>query len=307
MSSRANKVAYNILIVFLKGVSKLPFGFLYGLSTFFSYVFQYIVGYRKNVVMINLQNAYPEKTEKEIKKIVRAFYLNLTDTMLESIKAWSMTREQFEQRMKFSNSEMLEKFFKENKNLIVLSMHYANWEWAPFVQTYMKHRYLVVYNEVRGNSSFEKFLNQMRTRWGAEMVASHQTARLLMRKTEFDTPIALVLLADQRPPNITSFWTTFLNQETSFISGPEKLAHRFNLPVFFFHVNRVKRGYYEIGYKLITEEPARMEPDEILLAYIREMEKYINKNPENYLWSHKRWRQQRPDNVPMIVEKNYES
>lgn len=300
MSNRDNKLAYSILITFLKGVSKLPFGVLYGLSTFLSYIFQYVIGYRKSVVMTNLQNAYPEKDKKEIKKIARAFYLNLSDTMLETIKAWSMTREQFEQRMKFTNNEMLEKIFEENRNIIVLSMHYANWEWAPFVQIYMKHRYLVVYNEVRGNSLFEDFLNRMRTQWGAEMVASHQTARLLMRKTEFDTPIALVLLADQRPPNITPFWTTFLNQETSFITGPEKLAHRFNPPVFFFHVNRIKRGHYEIEYKLISEEPAQIEPNKILMAYIREMEKCINKNPENYLWSHKRWRQQRPENMPMI-------
>lgn len=299
MNRKNNKIAYHILIFFLKGVSKLPFGVLYGLSTFFSYLFQYVIRYRKKVVIANLKNAYPEKDDREIRKIVRGFYLNLTDTMLESIKAWSMTRKQFEQRMKFTNSEILDRFYAENKNMILLSLHNANWEWAPFVQIYMKHRYMVVYNKVRADSSFENFLNQMRTRWGAEMVASNKTALLLMRKKEFETPFAFVLLADQRPPIATNFWATFLNQETSLITGPEKLAHRFNQPVFFFHVNRVKRGHYEIGYTLIAEEPNKMEPNQILLAYIREMEKCINKNPETYLWSHKRWRQKRPENMPM--------
>jgi KDO2-lipid IV(A) lauroyltransferase len=108
-------------------------------------------------------------------------------------------------------------------------------------------------------------------------------------------------LADQRPPRNSKFWTRFLNHETAFFEGVEKLSRKLDLAVVFLDVQKVRRGYYEVTLKKLFDNAGQTKENEVTLACIREMEDEIRKKPEFWLWSHKRFKHTRPENINLIV------
>lgn len=299
MAFRSSTLLNKILIALLIAVSKLPFQALYALSDFMAVLLQYIFKYRRKVIHDNLVKAFPEKSESEIRQIMKTFYRHFCDITLESVKAWSMTGEEFESRNTYRGLEDLNRCFDQGKSVILLGMHYNNWEWSAYAQVKVKHTFLVVYNPVRGNQMFEDFILKMREKWGSRTIPVHKSARTVMEFHKLQVPICLALAADQRPPVVTRFWVKFLNQEACFHLGPEKIAQRTNQPIYFHLTRKIARGKYETSFIPMIEEPAGVSSEIIMTTYVRMMEKYIREAPEYYLWSHKRWKQVRPDGYPL--------
>lgn len=295
-----NRIGNAIGIFFLKALSYLPFWFLYGLSDIFSLALFHIIKYRREVVLINLRLSFPEKSEKEIYEIARVFYRHLADMILETIKGYSMSWESFTKRITFVGIEKMNEYYDKGKSIVLLGMHYNNWEWSATIQRLMKHKSLLLYDPVRGNPQFEKYLLYIRERWGAEYIPVNKSARIVLDFHNRKIPAALGLGADQRPATITRLWTVFLNQEACFVPGPEKIVRKANNPVFFQLIRKKKRGHYEMSVIPLIENPADLTEEEILLTYIRTMEKYIREKPEYYLWSHRRWKQKRPAEYPLF-------
>ena len=227
----------------------------------------------------------------------------MCDLTVESVKLYSMTENQLKKRLIIKGTEVADELYKKGKSVIVFAFHYNNWEWCSFMQTKVKQKVLMVHNPMRDNPEMQKFLEHSRGQWGGEHVPVHQTARVTMKYMQEGQLTALWLAADQTAPAHSKFWTIFLNREASFFTGPEKIAVKTNHPIFFQHVKRIKRGYYEVDYSLMIEEPASMEPEEILLKYVDKMEEIIRKEPEYYLWSHRRWKHTRPVDTPLIERK----
>jgi KDO2-lipid IV(A) lauroyltransferase len=301
MGLRSSTIINKIIIGSLKWISKLPFPVIYGLSDFLSVILQYVAGYRRGVIFDNLRRSFPEKNPKEIRCLMRKFYVHFCDISLETAKAWNMGREDFARRVTIKGAEEMNRLADEGKSVVLLAMHYNNWEWSSITQAYLKHQYLVVYNPVRGNPMFEEYLLAMREKFGAKTIPFHKSARTLVDFHKMERPVCLALGGDQRPPVITPFWTTFLNQEACFNPGPEKIAKRTNQPVFFILMRKLKRGHYEIEFIPLIENPAELSHEDILLKYVRTMEKYIAEAPEYYLWSHKRWKQKRPEGYELYL------
>ena len=290
----------NIGITFLNGIAELPFWFIYILSdVLFVFVF-FIIGYRKKVVFQNLQNSFPDKNKKEIKVIARKFYHHFCDLTLETIKMSGMKERDYRKRITIKNNHLVNDYFDQGKSVIVLTMHYNNWEWSNCFPLHIKHKILGVYKPLH-NAVFDKYLNNIRAKMGAEMVADSKVLRRVVEAEKKSELIFTWLAADQTPPPTSKFWTTFMNQETPFFSGPEKIAARTNHPVFFHYNKKIKRGYYEINLIPMFENPKEIESKEILLDYIRRVEQLINTKPEYYLWSHRRWKHKRPEGIPMIT------
>lgn len=290
-----NSIIVNILI----GISYLPFWIMFGISDFFFLILRYVVKYRYKVITENLSKAFPEKTEHEIKKLTNKFYHHFCDIFFETIKSYSISSKQMNKRIKFKNINLLNEHFDNGKSIIILGMHYNNWEWNTFLPNKSKHKILVLYNPLRGNAAFEKFLLKIRTRWGCKFTPVHKSRRIVFDIAKAKTPVALGLAADQTAPPSSKFWTTFLNREAPFFSGPEKIAHHSNLPVFLHHARKVKRGVYEVEFIPLFENPKEVAPNEMLLSYIRKMEEIIAEEPAYYLWSHRRWKHKRPKDIPL--------
>jgi len=292
-----NKTLTGILIL----VSRLPFGVIYGLSDFFYLLVRYVIKYRKKVIIENLSYAFPEKSDKEIKKLTAKYYRHFCDLSLETVKLLHMGREQVNKRIKYKGAELLNKYFKEGNSVIVLAMHHNNWEWCSSVQLFIDHLVLMVYSPMRGNNAFEEFLIHSREQWGGVCVPIHKSARTILEFNKQGRPTALWLAADQAAKATSKFWTVFLNREAPFFSGPEKIAKKTNQPVFFHQIRKTGRGKYEVEFIPLFKNPAEVTEKDILLGYVRKMEEIIRKEPEFYLWSHRRWKHKRPENIPLTT------
>lgn len=294
------RIGNELVVLLLTLVSILPFWIIYGISDFLYVVLNYVVGYRKKVIYDNLTHAFPEKNADEIKTIANKFYHHFCDFSLETVKLHSMSQKQIDKRVKVVGTDILNSLTESGKSIVLMGFHYSNWEWASSMQTKSKHQLLMVYSPLRGNSAMERFISHSRGKWGGKSIPIHKTARALLSYIKKGEPAALWLAADQRPPANSPFWTTFLNREAPFFSGPEKIAMKTNNPVIFTYMRKIGRGKYEGIFQKLIDEPQKMESKDILLTYIRRMEEIIYEAPEYYLWSHKRWIHKRPENIPLV-------
>jgi KDO2-lipid IV(A) lauroyltransferase len=283
-------------IFFLKILAKLPFRIIYLISDVFYLFVHYVIGYRKNVVTNNLKNAFPEKSENEIKSIVRKYYRYFSDLTLETIKMRSMNPSDFEKRMIVTNADLVNRYFELGKSVLVLTMHYNNWEWGTYLSVHLKHKSLAVYKPLQ-NVVFDKFMNQTRTKFGTELIKNDQIYKRILKAEKQNELVFIWLAGDQTPPFFHKGWFRFLNQDALFYPGPAIISKRFDQPVFFQKIEKTGRGMYETTFELLVENSSLFTETEIIKIYIRRMEELIREKPEFYIWSHRRWKHKRPEGV----------
>jgi len=245
------------------------------------------------VVLQNLYNSFPEKSEQEILKICDSYFRYLCDLFLETLKTLKMTEKEAKERCHFHNTPWLVEFLKEKKSIIIVMGHYGNWEWAgPSFTLNTSYQLVVIYRPL-SNVYFEKMMSGMRTKFGTKITEVNQTLRdMVAHRNKIVTATAFI--ADQAAVTDVVYWTNFMNQDTAVFIGPEKLAKKFNYPVVYMNVKRVKRGYYEIFPELLFEKPQETSDNEISEKFTRRLEEEIVADPSVWLWSHRRWKMNRP-------------
>lgn len=294
----SKKKSSHIGIFCLKLLSKLPLSVLYLVSDFLFVLIFYLVGYRKKVVYNNLRNSFPEKTEKEIRKIRRRFYRHFADLMVEIVKVAGIGEKEFKKRMRIKNPELMNRFFEQGRSVIMITMHYSNWEWTNIFSLFLRHKILAVYKPLH-NQQFERYFQNIRSRFDAETVPMTHVLRRLVKANQEKELVAPGLVGDQTPPAFHKHWTIFLNQETLFYPGAAAISRKFNHPVVFIRIDKIRRGYYELTFETLFENPENHSEAEIMKAYVHKMEEIIVAKPEYYLWSHRRWKHKRPADVPL--------
>ncbi|MBX2900283.1 MAG: lysophospholipid acyltransferase family protein [Cyclobacteriaceae bacterium] len=286
-------VVYCISLPFIYSLSALPFKVLYLFSDFFYVLMFHFIGYRKTVVLQNLKKSFPEKTNQQINKICKHFYHNLCDFILEITKAITMSKKSLQQRCRFDpeTGALLSRLADANKSVILVMGHIGNWEWAcNAFNLSVKHQLYVIYHPVT-NKYFDRLMYRIRTRNETKLIAMQNTYReMALHKNELNVT---VFVADQTPRPDNAYWTTFLNQDSPVFKGMEVIAKKMNLPVLYASVNKVKRGFYEMHCEVLAEVPAKTSEGELSEMYIRRLEKDIVAQPENWLWSHRRWKHKR--------------
>ena len=288
------KIADRILFyLILKPLSYFPLGVLFFFSSIVGFLTYYVVRYRRKVVRTNLEHAFPEKDISEIIQIEKAFYKRFVDFIFESIKAVSISHSELMKRTSIKNPELINTYFKEGKNVIVTCGHINNWEfYALSLPHQVPYTTFSVYQPLK-NTFYDRILYNSRTRNGMKLIETRQLIPFF--KEEVKKPRMVAIVNDQSPSSKESaHWNTFLHQETGWNVGPEKLSKKFNYCVLFGHAKRVKRGYYEVEFKTISDHPQKTKDGEITDAYAKILEELINAIPESWLWSHKRWKHKRP-------------
>ncbi len=279
---------YYVVFGFFYLLSLLPMRLLYFISDGIYLLVYYVIGYRKETVMANLGLAFPEKSMEERVKIAKAFYHNLIDSFIETIKLVSASRRFLEKRIT-ANWEVLDPLYKSGRSCQLHLGHTFNWEWGHHVlSSHTKYPVLVVYMPL-SNAVMERLMYRLRTRHGNTFIAAGNMGKAM--ESFKGTQYLLGLVADQSPGNLpNAYWMDFFGRPTGFVSGPEKGARAGNLPVLFTSIVKPKRGYYQGFFEVACEDPNSLKEGELTLRYARYMEKVIRKNPEMWLWSHRRWK-----------------
>ena len=284
-----------VLLFPLWVIGIMPLWLLHGLASIVYLLMHRVIGYRKKVVIKNLRNAFPEKSDKELSAIMKRFYKQLCDTFVESLYQHRITPEESIRRYKFENTVLYDDLIARNKNIICMTGHYANWEWSNFGWRQMPHRTVGVYKPLM-NKLFDRYFIYLRTRMGSQVVPIRETFKFAVKALRNKDRWAILLVGDQRPvPHEIKLWINFLNQDTPVVLGPEKMAQKFNAAVVFFDVQPVKRGYYKVIPTLLFENTKETTDHEITKKFFEILEKQIRNRPEYYLWSHKRWKYTREE------------
>ena len=274
--------------IFIKLFKFVPFWLLYLISDFLRFLFFYIIPYRKKVVFSNLKKAFPNKNDKEIKYLAKEFYKNLSDILLESLKGLSLSKDGFLKRFRIVNPELLDNYYEQNLSVINLAGHYANWEWGiQAVNMQVKHQVVSIYKKL-SNKHLETYIKEKRERFGMMLIPMEETKSIFANQ---EKPVSVILAADQNPGDVNkAIWVDFLGIKTAFIHGPEAYANKLGLPVVYFNVQRVKRGFYTLEIIPVTDNPRKLKKGELTKVYAGILEEIIKNKAQDWLWSHKRWK-----------------
>jgi KDO2-lipid IV(A) lauroyltransferase len=276
-------------IVFLYLTSLLPFWFLYLISDVLFVVIYYLVHYRRAVVQQNLANAFPEKSVQERLQIERKYYRYLADLIVETVKMITVSEKQIQKRVVATNSELVHEYFAKGKSIIAVAGHYCNWEMAALNFNFVTDkRFMIVYKPL-SNQMFNDFFIKIRSRFGGQPVAMKQTLRKMV---EYRKELTVsVLVGDQTPvKHEVNYFTDFLNQPTAVFLGIEKIAKTIDAAVVFYDMKRVKRGYYTYTLIPLTENAKETAEHEITDMHVHYLDGMIRREPQYWVWSHRRWK-----------------
>lgn len=280
----------------IKPLSLLPFSAIYLISDFVAFLLEHIVAYRKEVILNNLINAFPDKNLLELKKIRTKFYKHFADLIFEVLKGLSVSEKEMSKRVVFENLTDFNRFYKEGRDVLLVLGHYGNWEIAASrLPKIVSHNILGIYKPL-SNVFFDNKMKETRSKFGLDLVPIKKT-NIRMRE-KIGRPKSAAFLTDQRPGNPNRcYWTTFLNQETGVLIGAEKFARVFDMPVVYASVYKEKRGHYKVVFETLFEFPKETERGEITEKHTKKLESDIIKHPHLWLWSHKRWKHKKPETM----------
>jgi KDO2-lipid IV(A) lauroyltransferase len=290
-----DRISVFFLKVFIYPLSLLPFGVLYAIGKLFSFLMQSVFSYRKKVVHDNLKKCFPEKSPKALNDIENQFYDYLGQLFMEGIKSFTMSKSESIKRCFITNPEVLDYYYEQNKDVILLFGHNENWEWTPLASdAQVKHRIGGIYKPVKN-----KYLNQWivdnRTRYGSMVLSMKETFPYYESQPKERTAIGFI--ADQNPGNPkTAVWVDFFGMKTAFVAGPARVAHQFDLPLVFVNIEEQEKGFYEIQFENFIANPHDFSEVEIIQKFAARIEAKIRKRPHVWLWSHKRWKHKLPEN-----------
>ncbi len=293
--SFSKAISFYLALPFIYFFSILPMSWLYGLSKLIFLLMYQLLKYRRRVVFNNLKNSFPEKSIAEIQKIERDFYKILSDYIVESIKSFTAGKSLILSMGRIVPNAEFEALAKDQKNIIISAGHVVNQEIVNlFLSASEQFPYHVkaAYHSL-ANPYFDRFFFRSRTRFGSGMYSMKESYKAIEQQ-EYMRPFAFFLLNDQSAPPKRAYWARFLNQDTSFYKGMAVFAQKYDMPVFYAHVRRPKRGYFEIEFIKISDRPGSLSEAQILEPHVKLLEQNILEDPQIWLWSHKRWKHSKP-------------
>lgn len=279
---------YYLIYGLLYAFSLLPMWLLYIISDILAILVFVVIGYRRKVILDNIAIAFPDKTEKERKKIARQFYHNFVDNFIETIKLLSVSPAWINKRFQL-DSDPFTKIFNDGRKVQLHLGHNFNWELAnAFMPLHTQFEFLVVYMPIK-NKAMNRLFMKLRTRTGSKMLPATNMRNAIVpyRYSQY----MLALVADQAPGSPSNaYWLNFFGKPTPFVRGPESGARVGNIPVVFAEIYKTKRGHYRVHIEVGAENPRELPEGELTRRYIRFLERSITNHPEMWLWSHRRWK-----------------
>lgn len=278
-------------------LSLLPLCVHYVLSDALYFLVYRLLHYRVKVVRKNISESFPEKDASELRHIERGFYHWFCDYIVESVKLLTMSQRQMKRRLVFKGTDVVGQVVAEGQSCAVYLGHYCNWEWITSLPLWVTPAAQCgqIYHAIE-NPLFDRLFLRLRQRFGAVCIPMAETLRRIVKYRQEGRPVVIGYISDQVPFwNNIHHWCQFLNHDTPVLTGTERLARQTGHAVFYMDVRRVRRGYYEAEFQLISREPKQLAEYEVTDEYFRRLEASIRRDPACYLWSHNRWKRTREE------------
>lgn len=270
-------------------ISLFPFPLIYIFSWIIYFFVRYIIKYRSEIILNNLKHSFPDKSLKDLKKIRNKFYRNYSEITVETIKILLISKKQLIRMIAIEENDDFDKLLSSERGAIILTGHLGNFELAgQLFGLKLQHPVFPAYKPMK-NKAIDDIIHRIRTRYETKYTPIKSILKTLLEN--IDSGIYIVFLNDQSPTRGSAHaWFEFLNQETRFFTTPEKFAIKYNLPVYFIKMNRIKQGRYLLTSEIISENPQEEKEHAITEKYVKKLEAAIRSNPNGWLWSHRRWK-----------------
>jgi KDO2-lipid IV(A) lauroyltransferase len=291
------------MVFLLRSLGRLPLASLYGLARLVYFVTFRVLRWRRDLAARNIARSFPEKTEAERTAILEQSYRNMSEVFVELLWGWRATAEQLTDRMTIDNPELVARFVAEGRSVIALTAHVCNWEWLlPGAGAHFGIPIDAVYKPIRV-ASLDTYMREARGRFGGQPIPIKSFAFELLRRA--GQPRAYGLVADQTPlKSMDKHWTRFLNQDTAFFVGAEKIARFLEAPAVYVAMRRLSRGRYAVHLHVLAEPPYDVPETSgdqgdtwITEAYARKLEQEISASPADWLWVHNKWKYPKPESA----------
>ncbi|MEN8187004.1 MAG: lipid A biosynthesis acyltransferase [Bacteroidota bacterium] len=285
-----NFLVYILSFPLILLVSILPFWALYLLSDFIYLILFYIVGYRKKVVLDNLKIAFPDKSDTELKQLRKKFYHHFVDIFMEMIKTFTISEKEILKRFFITNEQEFANFLEKHPSAIIVSSHYANYEWFLGQNIVIKTDTFGVYKKIK-NKYFDNFVKRSRSKFSTILVPTKELFPLMEKNFANKRPGIYGFLNDQSPKMKKAHHSsTFFGVEVPVHTAAEMLAKKYNYPVLYFNTEKIKRGFYKTTMHVLSESPRELPDYKITDMFMQKLEIQIRKQPEYYFWTHKRFK-----------------
>ncbi|NLP57952.1 lysophospholipid acyltransferase family protein [Lutibacter sp. B1] len=285
-----NLIIYILVYPLIWLVSILPFRVLYIISDFIYLLIYYVIGYRKKVVLNNLKLAFPKKSDEELTIISKKFYRHFVDIFIEMIKSFTISKKELAKHAVYTNVDLINNLQKDGKSLIIIGSHYANWEWLFGLSSYINYKSYTAYTKVKNKYFNDKILTS-RGRFGFNLKQSSKIITEIESNYTNNIQAMYGLLSDQSPQlKKTHYWGEFLGTKIPIHTGAEMLAKKYDMNLVYIETKKIKRGYYESTFSLITKESKKYADYKLTDIFLEKLEKQIYAEPEYYFWTHKRFK-----------------
>lgn len=271
-------------------LSYLPFKVLYWVSDFIYLIFFYLIGYRKKVVLQNLKTAFPEKSEEELRAIRKEFYHHFIDVFLEMTKTNTLTKNEMSKRMYLTNKTEFTQFIKDHPNTVLLTSHHANYEWLVSLNMYLENSAFGAYKKVK-NKYLDRYIVKTRSRFNCKLVGTKDFFNCIENNYQSNVDGLYALISDQSPKRTkTHHFSDFLNNKVAVYTSGEFMAKKYNYPLVILRNKKIKRGFYEATFEVITTDPRKFPDYQLTDIFMQRLEEQVREQPPYYFWTHKRFK-----------------
>lgn len=282
-----------MLVFILKLLSFLPLWMLYAFSWVTYLLLFYVFRVRKTLAINNIALSFPNYSQEECSTLAKQHYKNTCMVIAETIKSLSFSKQKIKQRVEFTNLHVLEEYLDKDQSAIIITSHFCNFEWALLAcAQHLDYPVDTVYRKQRSDS-LEKLFYYLRTRFDVTPLPMETCVAESLKRSKITRMLAMA--ADQSPKKDDEpYWQYFLNRDTAFHTGTEKITRAFKYPIIFMSLKRTRRGYYQATLKLLAEPPFAKEANHIMRAYVDQLESLILESPRDWLWAYRRWKLKKP-------------
>jgi len=263
------------------GYAVLGFGAWFALRVF---------GLRRRVVRENLRRSFPDWSPAELRAVEREFARRQGEAAAEVLYSNRIGADELRERVTLTNPAVLAAAGSP-RPLILVGAHHCNAEWMlQRVSLELGARLVGLYKPLR-NPRTDRWLRNLRSRFGARLVAAKSVLQELSRMRDVG---AIGLLADQVPrTSPEKHWLEFLGQDTAFYMGPELLGRALRAQVCLVRMRRIARGRYELTFEPLNAQGEKLPHGEVTTRYARALEAWIREDPAGWWWTHRRWKLKR--------------
>jgi KDO2-lipid IV(A) lauroyltransferase len=281
----------------LRLLSQLPLPALYALCGGLAWLAR-VVGWRKALVMDGLALCLSGSDAAALRGRAKEFYAGLGRIVAEFLYGARMTTAEFEERVRFENDSVVRDALAAGRRVLVVAGHQCNWEWLLLEISRRFGEQIVSPYKPISREGADRWARGVRQRFGAIMVPAKEFGPYLVSRRRQVRMIAMA--ADQSPSakSETQVWLPFFGRETSFFQGPGWIGEKLRFEPVFAAMSPDGRGRYRVRFRPMSAPGERLDAEQILTSYVRELEALIRQHPAHYFWAYNRWKRAKPRDEP---------